>query len=78
MLCFAAIICIINTFYSLAVNAYGLAWVGYRAGKTVPASLMEALTAGIITITGMFTTYHNIAFTAAVILIIGTVTYSTG
>jgi len=39
---------------------------------------MEALTAGIFTITRMLTPHHNIALTTAMVFVIGTITYSTG
>jgi hypothetical protein len=39
---------------------------------------METLTAGIFTIARMLTPHHNITFTAAMVFVIGTITYSTG
>jgi len=78
MLCTTAVIRIVNALYCLAVNANVLTWVRNSTCKTIAASFMETFTAGIFTITRMLTPHHNIALTAAMVFVIGTITYSTG
>ena len=78
MLCTAPVIRVVDTFDCLTVDADLLAWMRNSACKTVSASFMKALTACIFTVTGMLADHHDIAFTAAVVLIIGTITYATG
>lgn len=78
MLCTAPVIRVVDTFDCLTVDADLLAWMRNSACKTVSASFMKALTACIFTVTGMLAAHHDIAFTAAVVLIIGTITYATG
>lgn len=78
MLCITAIIRIVHALHCLAVDADMLARVGYCARKTVAASLVKALTAGVVTVAGMFSSHHDIALAAAVIFVVGTIAYSTG
>ena len=79
MIRIALIIGIVNTFYGFTVYAYGLAGVGHGTLKRLPAFpfLNKALTAGIVTIAGMFSAHHNVSFAAKAILIIGTILYRT-
>ena len=78
MLRIAAVIRVVYTLHRLAIDADMLARVRNRTRKAITASLVKALTAGIITITGMFSADHDIAFTATAVFVIGTIAYSTG
>jgi hypothetical protein len=73
MVCLTSIVGVVDTFNSLTVYAYSVAWMGYCACKAVARSLVKAFTACIVTVTGMLAADHDISFTAAFILIIGTV-----
>ena len=73
------VIAVINTLYRLAVNADGL--TGMRQGITERFSslslLRKALTAGAVTVTGMFTSHHDVSLTAQTVLVIGTIFHNT-
>jgi len=55
-----------------------LAWMRNGTRKTVTASLVKTLAAGVVTVAGMLPSNHDIALTTAVIFVIGTIAYSTG
>lgn len=78
MLRAAAVIRIVHTLHSFAVDADMLAWMRHGARKAVAAPLMKAFTAGILTVAGMLSAHHDIALAAAVVFVIGTIAYSTG
>ena len=78
MICFAAVIRIVYAFHCLAIDADMLAWVRDSTRKTVAASLVKALAAGIIAVAGMFSSHHDIALAAAVVFVVSTIAYSTG
>lgn len=78
MLCTAPVIRVVDTLYCLTVDADVLAWMRDSTCKTVTASLMKALTTRILTVTGMLAAHHDIALTAAVVFVIGTIAYATG
>ena len=69
------IIGIINALYRFIVNADGLAGMDHGAFEGIlslpPAS--KAVTAGIVTVTCMLSSHHNIALAAHGLLIIGTI-----
>ena len=71
----AFIIGIINTLYRFAVDADGFAGMDHRALKGIllvtPGD--EAVTAGIVTVTRVLSSHHNIALTAQTLLIVGTI-----
>lgn len=78
MICMTAVILIVHALHRLAVDADILARVGDSARKAVPASLVKALAAGVITVAGMLPSYHDIALTAVVVFVVGTIAYATG
>ena len=78
MLCTAPVIRVVDTLYYLTVDADVLAWMRDSTCKAVTASFMKALTTRILTVTGMLSTHHDIALTAAVVFVIGTIAYATG
>ena len=69
----AAVVAVVDTFCRLTVNADRLARVRNCACERIAASLVKAFTARVIAVTGMFSTYHNVAFTAAMVFVIGTI-----
>ena len=73
MVCMAAVIAVVNTFYRLTVYADGLARMRNRACKTVTASLVKTFTTCIIAVTGMLSAHHNVTLTAAAVFVIGTI-----
>ena len=78
MLCTAAVIRIVHAFHGLTIDADMLAWVWNCTCKAIAAPLVKALTAGIITVAGMFSSHHDIALATAAVFVVGTITYSTG
>lgn len=73
------VIAVMNAFYSLTVDADGLAGMRDRTGKRIRSFslVVKAFAAGIITVAGMLSCHHDISFTAQTILIIGTTLYDT-
>lgn len=71
----ALVIAVINTFYRLTVDADRMAWM--RQGITErfsPLSLLrKALTAGVVTVTGVLAAHHDVSLAAQTVLIIGTI-----
>lgn len=78
MLRIAAVIRIVYALHCFAVDADMLAWMGNRACKAVAAPLVKALAAGIITVTGMLSSHHDVTLAAAVVFVVGTIAHSTG
>lgn len=74
----AAVVFIVHALYCLTVDADVLARVRDRARKAVAAPLVKTLTAGVLTVAGMFSAHHDISLAAAVVFVIGTIAYSTG
>ena len=72
LLSLASVICIVDTFYRLTVDTVCRAWMLNRADKRGTISFMKAFATGILAAFGMLAAYHNITFTTAIILIIGT------
>ena len=75
MVCHTLIIAVIDTFYSLTVDADGLTWMSQRVTERLPSLsfLRKALATGSVAVAGMLTSHHDIALAAQAILIIGTV-----
>ena len=71
----ALVIAVINTFYRLTVDADRMTWM--RQGITERFSslslLRKALTAGVVTVTGVLAAHHDVSLAAQTVLIIGTI-----
>jgi len=77
MFCVALVIGIIYAFDGLAVNAYRPAGMIQGTDIRIFPSLGKTLTACPVTSICVAASHHDISFTAIVILIIGTVFYTT-
>ena len=79
MLRHTLVIAVMNTFYSLTVDADRMAWM--RQGITERFSslslLRKALTAGAVTVTGVLAAHHDVSLAAQTVLIIGTIFHNT-
>ncbi len=79
MLRHTLVIAVIDTFYRLAVDADGTAWMRQGTGKRILSIslLCKTFATGAVTVTGMLAAYHDITLAAQTILIIRTVFYNT-
>ena len=73
------VIAVINTFYRLTVDADRMTWM--RQGITERFSslslLRKALTAGVVTVTGVLAAHHDVSLAAQTVLVIGTIFHNT-
>lgn len=69
------VIAVIDALYRLAVNADGLTGMRQRITERLPSFslLHKTFTAGAVTVTGMFTSHHDVSLTAQTVLVIGTI-----
>jgi len=79
MLGMTFVIRIVDTLHSLTVDADNLAGMNHRTLKRIHSLplLNKALTAGRLTIAGMFSAHHDIPLAAQTILIVDTVLHCT-
>jgi len=73
----AFIIIVVKAVRRFTVNAYDPAGMLDRTGKTVSPGLREALAAGFIFTAGVPAAHQNIALTAALASVIGTIFHCT-
>lgn len=69
------IITVIDALYRLTVDADRMAWMSQGAAERIPplSLLRKALTAGVVTVTGVLATHHDVSLATQTVLIIGTI-----
>lgn len=69
------VIAVIDALYRLAVNADSLTGMRQRITERLSSFslLHKTFTAGAVTVTGMFTSHHDVSLTAQTVLVIGTI-----
>lgn len=73
------VISVVDTLHGLAVDTDGLAGMNYGALEginSLPLG-MEALATGSVTVIGMLSSHHDIAFTAQAPVVVGTILHCT-
>ena len=73
------IITVINALYCLTVDADRMAWMrqGIAERFSSLSLLRKALTAGVVTVTGVLAAHHDVSLAAQTVLVIGTIFHNT-
>ena len=79
MVCVTLVVGVVNTLYCFTVYTDSGTWMCHGAleGISPLPLLRKALAAGTVTVISMFTAYHDVAFAAQMLVVVGTVIHCT-